>query len=41
MRGEKPFLHVFHDNVAAHRLYLRLGFRPHSSAAARLVSRAA
>jgi len=41
MRGEKPFLHVFHDNVAAHRLYLRMGFRPHSSAAARLVSRAA
>jgi ribosomal protein S18 acetylase RimI-like enzyme len=40
MRGEKPFLHVFHDNVAAHRLYQRLGFRLHSSAAARLVSRA-
>lgn len=40
MRGETPFLHVMHDNVAAHGLYKRMGFRDHCLSPVRVISRA-
>ena len=39
MRGETPFLHVMHDNVAAHGLYKRMGFRDHCLSPVRVISR--
>jgi len=38
-RGETPFLHVMFDNVPAHRLYERMGFRDYSQPAVRVISR--
>lgn len=38
-RGEKPFLHVMRDNVGAHRLYERMGFRVLREPIVRVVSR--
>jgi len=38
-RGETPFLHVMRDNVWAHRLYKRMGFRNYSEPAVRVISR--
>ena len=37
-RGETPFLHVMRDNVAAHRLYERMGFRDDAETVVRVVS---
>ena len=39
-RGEIPFLHVMHDNVSAHALYQRMGFRDHLESVVRVISRA-
>ena len=38
-RDEIPFLHVMRDNAAAHRLYLRMGFRDYRETVVRVVSR--
>jgi predicted GNAT family acetyltransferase len=37
-RGEKPFLHVMRDNVGAHGLYQRMGFRDWRECAVRVLS---
>ena len=37
-RGEIPFLHVMHDNEAAHQLYRRMGFRDYREVVVRVVS---
>ena len=37
-RGETPFLHVLRDNVGAHRLYERMGFRDHCETVVRVIS---
>ena len=37
-RGETPFLHVMRSNDAAHRLYLRMGFRDYRESVVRVVS---
>ena len=37
-RGETPFLHVMRDNIGAHRLYERMGFRDHCETTVRVVS---
>jgi ribosomal protein S18 acetylase RimI-like enzyme len=39
LRGETPFLHVMRDNEAAHKLYLRMGFRDYCATAVRIVAR--
>jgi len=39
LRGETPFLHVMRDNVTAHALYLRMGFRNHRESPVRVVTR--
>ena len=39
-RGETPFLHVMRANDAAHRLYLRMGFRDYRETVVRVVTRA-
>lgn len=39
LRGETPFLHVMRDNVHAHALYLRMGFRDYREVVVRVVSR--
>lgn len=41
MRGETPFLHVMHENTAAHGLYKRMGFRDHCLSPVRVISRVA
>lgn len=38
LRGETPFLHVMHDNVGAHGLYQRMGFRDYQEPVVRVVS---
>ena len=38
-RGERPFLHVMHDNSSAHSLYQRMGFRDYREVLVRIVSR--
>jgi GNAT superfamily N-acetyltransferase len=38
-RDQIPFLHVMSDNVAAHRLYLGMGFRDYRETVVRVVSR--
>ena len=38
MRGETPFLHVMRDNVHAHLLYGRMGFRDRKEMAVRVIS---
>lgn len=38
-RGEQPFLHVMHDNVHAHAMYARMGFRDHRQTIVRVVTR--
>lgn len=38
-RGERPFLHVMHDNAGARSLYERLGFRVMDESVVRVVSR--
>ena len=38
-RGETPFLHVMRENVAARRLYERMGFRVYREAVVRVVAR--
>jgi len=37
-RNETPFLHVMRSNEAAHRLYLRMGFRDYLESVVRVVS---
>ena len=37
-RQELPYLHVMHDNIAAHRLYLSMGFRDYLEPVVRVVS---
>lgn len=37
-RQETPFLHVMHDNTAAHQLYLRMGFADYQERVVRVVS---
>jgi ribosomal protein S18 acetylase RimI-like enzyme len=39
LRGERPFLHVMHDNVHARALYVRMGFRDHRETVVRVVTR--
>jgi len=39
-RGETPFLHVMRANEAAHRLYLRMGFRDYRETVVRVLARA-
>lgn len=39
LRGETPFLHVMRANEAAHKLYLRMGFRDYRETAVRIVAR--
>lgn len=39
MRGERPFLHVLQESVAAHALYRRMGFRVHCVSPVRVISR--
>jgi GNAT superfamily N-acetyltransferase len=38
-RGQTPFLHVVEENLAARRLYERMGFALHQTLAVRVVSR--
>jgi len=38
-RGETPFLHVMHDNPAAHRLYLGMGFADLAEPVVRVITR--
>jgi predicted GNAT family acetyltransferase len=38
-RGQTPFLHVRCENLAAHALYERMGFRDHQELTTRVVSR--
>jgi len=38
LRGETPFLHVMRANEAAHRLYLRMGFRDYCETVVRVVT---
>ncbi|MGJ7914138.1 GNAT family N-acetyltransferase [Massilia sp. LXY-6] len=38
LRGEMPFLHVMRANEAAHRLYLRMGFRDYRETTVRVVT---
>ena len=38
-RNETPFLHVMRDNIAARRLYERMGFRNYRESVVRVVSR--
>ncbi|MEO6564948.1 MAG: GNAT family N-acetyltransferase [Casimicrobiaceae bacterium] len=38
-RQQIPFLHVMENNVNAHRMYVRMGFRIHQSLAVRVVTR--
>lgn len=38
-RGETPFLHVTRENVGAHQLYLRMGFKDYKESVVRVVSR--
>ncbi len=40
LRGETPFLHVMRDNVAARKLYEKMGFRYHRETVVRVVCRA-
>jgi predicted GNAT family acetyltransferase len=37
-RGETSFLHVMRENEAAHRMYLRMGFRDYVETPVRVVS---
>ncbi|WP_342129552.1 GNAT family N-acetyltransferase [Hydrogenophaga sp. OTU3427] len=37
LQGETPFLHVMRDNVGAHALYQRMGFRDHRESVIRVV----
>jgi predicted GNAT family acetyltransferase len=39
LRGETPFLHVMRANEAAHKLYLRMGFRDYCESPVRIVAR--
>lgn len=39
MRGETPFLHLMQENMAAHMLYKRMGFRDHCLSTIRIISR--
>jgi ribosomal protein S18 acetylase RimI-like enzyme len=39
MRGETPFLHVMQDDVVAHCLFQRMGFRDHCLSPVRIISR--
>jgi ribosomal protein S18 acetylase RimI-like enzyme len=39
LRGEQPFLHVMGDNVHAHALYARMGFRDHRETVVRVITR--
>jgi GNAT superfamily N-acetyltransferase len=39
LRGETPFLHVMRTNQAAHKLYLRMGFRDYCETSVRIVTK--
>lgn len=38
-RGETPFLHVMRDNVGAHQLYQKMGFRDRTETVVRVIAR--
>jgi predicted GNAT family acetyltransferase len=37
LRGDTPFLHVMRDNVGAHQLYQRMGFRDNRESVVRVI----
>jgi GNAT superfamily N-acetyltransferase len=41
LRGKTPFLHVMSDNLAAHRLYVKAGFKDYLRTVVRVVTRVA